>query len=155
MSDQQKPWGSDEEFDAEKAWTLIRNLREDVRQAKADKDAVVQERDAVVRERDQAVTRVAEFEQAGSVAADEKKAVEDQLRDERTLRAKEHLLVDAGLPRDLAQNLTGDEEAWKNTVERFVALRGEVTQDRRPDPAQAAAPQLDEREVLAKSIFGD
>mgnify|MGYP006968054725 FL=1 len=73
-----------------------------------------------------------------------------------TLRTKEALLVDAGLPRDLADLVVGsDEDALKTSVERLAALRGPgVAQDRRPDPAQAASVETDPRAALAEQIFG-
>ena len=73
-----------------------------------------------------------------------------------TLRAKEALLVDAGLPRDLADLVSGsDEDALKTSVERLAALRGPgAAQDRRPDPAQAASVETDPRAALAEQIFG-
>ena len=148
MTDQQKPWGDDENFDADKAWTLIQNLRAERDQAKAD-------RDALTRERDTLAARTSDLE-AAAQSKDAALAEKDrELLAANTLRAKENLLVDAGLPRDLASNVVGDdEEAWKNDVQRFAALRGEVRQERTPDPAQAAAPQIDERTALANRIFG-
>lgn len=80
---------------------------------------------------------------------------EAELHKVTALRAKEALLVDAGLPRDLAPNVVGDdEEAWQASVERFASLRAPSTSDRRPDPAQAASVETDPRAVLAEQIFG-
>ena len=55
--DSQKPW-EDEEFDAEKAWTLIQNLRGDIRTLKADKANLTAERDTAQQESTQRQTRI-------------------------------------------------------------------------------------------------
>ena len=106
-------------------------------------------------ELEQARTSLTSAEAAAQQAQQAASEREAQLAQVSALRSKEALLVDAGLPRDLADNIVGDDEdAWKASVERFAALRGEVRQERTPDPAQAAAPQIDERTALANRIFG-
>lgn len=37
---QQPPWGSDEDFDPQRAWQLVQNLRGDLEKAKADRDGL-------------------------------------------------------------------------------------------------------------------
>ena len=157
---QTPPWGDDANFDASKAWSLIQNLRAEVDGLKTAKTALVAERDdALAKAQDEAdaLARVrAESEQAVKDAqevADQRRAELEQVS---TLRTKEALLVDAGLPRDLADLVNGsDEDALKTSVERLAALRGPgAAQDRRPDPAQAASVETDPRAALAEQIFG-
>ena len=106
-------------------------------------------------ELEQARTSLTSAEAAAQQAQQAASEREAQLAQVSALRSKEALLVDAGLPRDLADNIVGDDEdAWKASVERCAALRGEVRQERTPDPAQTAEPQIDERTALANRIFG-
>ena len=157
---QTPPWGDDANFDASKAWSLIQNLRAEVDGLKTAKTALAAERDdALAKAQDEAdaLARVrVESEQAvkdAQEAAEQRRAELEQVS---TLRTKEALLVDAGLPRDLADLVNGsDEDALKTSVERLAALRGPgVAQDRRPDPAQAASVETDPRAALAEQIFG-
>lgn len=149
------PWGSDAEFDAEKAWTLIQNLRGDVDRLKAEKATLAQERDTALGELGQRDKTIEELKATVQLTDDTAKAREQELSQLTTLRAKENLLIDAGLPRDLAPSVVGDdEEAWKSTVERFAALRGEAAQERRPNPAQAATSPAPSADEAAKSFFG-
>lgn len=158
MNDVQKPWQNAEDFNEEKAWNLIQNLRGEISQLKATRDQLTQERDTALGDLQKAISE--RDEKAAEVEA--KATAEAQalakLAGFENLRTKENLLLDAGLPRDLAGNITGEDvEEWKTSVERFVALRGTGVQERRPDPAQAAADyngDLDERVEMAKQIFG-
>ena len=155
MTDQQKPWGDNENFDADKAWTLIQNLRAERDQAKADRTAALTERDALARERDALNGRVAEFEADVQAKADALASKDREIADALTLRAKENLLIDAGLPRSLAPSVVGDDEAaWQNTVQQFAQLRGDVRQERTPDPAQAANTTTPSEDAAAKAFFG-
>ncbi|UEJ82648.1 hypothetical protein Bra3105_17745 [Brachybacterium halotolerans subsp. kimchii] len=155
MSDQQKPWGDDSEFDAEKAWTLIQNLRGDVDRLKADKTALAQERDDAVKARDESTKTVEELQATVQLTDDAVKSKESELSELATIRAKENLLIDAGLPRKYAPQVVGDdEEAWKNAVQSLAELRGETPQERRLDPAQAADPAEPSADAVAKQFFG-
>ena len=96
---------------------------------------------------------------AAQTAAEEaKQAIEDRDRQIATvsaLRTKEALLVDAGLPRDLADNVVGDDEqAWQASVERFAALRGSERAPRSPNPAQTADTPTPSKDDAARSFFG-
>ena len=142
---QTPPWGDDANFDASKAWSLIQNLRAEV-------DGLKTAKTALTAERDDALAKV----QAESDAQEDAEQRRAELEQVSTLRTKEALLVDAGLPRDLADLVNGsDEDALKTSVERLAALRGPgAAQDRRPDPAQAASVETDPRAALAEQIFG-
>jgi len=155
MSDEQvKPWGDDSEFDAEKAWTLIQNLRGDLDRAKADKQSVAQERDAAIAERDAGVKAVEELRATVQLTDDLVKEKEREFSELSTLRTKENLLIDAGLPRKYAPQVIGDDEAaWNDSVKSLVELRGEAGQERRPDPAQVAAPE-ESADDAARGFFG-
>lgn len=105
-------------------------------------------------ELEQARTSLTSAEAAAQQAQQAASELEAQLAQVSALRSKEALLVDAGLPRDLADNIVGDDEdAWKASVERFAALRGEVRQERMPDPAQQATNAPDDPNKEAAAFF--
>lgn len=153
--DEKKPW-EEGEFDAEKAWTLIQNLKGDIKTLKADKVNLTTERDTAQQESTQRQTRIDELEAAAVVADDTLSAKDKDLSDLQTLRAKEALLIEAELPLSLAENIPGDdEEAWATQIEKFTSsLKTRERQERTPDPAQAAEPAVDERLALANQVFG-
>ena len=153
--DSKKPW-EDGEFDEEKAWTLIQNLRGDIRTLKADKEALVSERDTAQAESAQRQTKIDEMQATVQLADDTIAEKDKDLNDLKTLRAKENLLIDEGLPRSLAENIPGDdEEAWAAQIEKFTSsFKTRERQERTPDPAQAADPAIDERLEMANQVFG-
>ena len=158
MTEQQNtpPWGSPEDFNPEKAWNLIQALRADKEQLQAARDTLTQERDTALAQVGEKAKAIEELQATVQLTDDTVKTKESELYTLNTLRTKENLLIDAGLPRKYASQVVGDdEEAWKSSVDSLVELRGPATQDRRPDPAQAAEPQIDERTALANQLFGD
>lgn len=154
--DNEKPWEKNgEEFDAEKAWTLIQNLRVESR----DKSTKLEERDAQIQalaaERDTLATTVDEQKATLQEANDDIAAREARYQELETLRTKENLLTANGLPRDFASYVPdGDEEVMTAAVEKLASLRGEGGVSTRPDPAQVAEPAEDPREALAHQLFG-
>ncbi len=75
-----KPWGDDADFDADKAWTLIQNLRGDkartqierdelAAQVKAVEDAKLSEQDRVAKELEQAKTELADARRKAALGA--------------------------------------------------------------------------------------
>lgn len=161
MSEEQNtPWSGDEDFDAEKAKTLVKNLREDIAKLKADKQTLANERDSALADVE---TAEAEF---GTLKTqyDELQANFDaqvnEVNNLSSLRTKENMLIEAGLPRDYTKFVIGDtEDEWSEAVKNLIELRGESkqedAQERRPDPAQAATPDYDEKALLAAQLFGD
>lgn len=157
MTEQQTtpPWGTPEEFNPEKAWSLIQGLRADKEQLQAAKDSLTQERDTALGELGQRDKTIEELQATVQLTDDVVKSKEKDYSDLSTLRAKENLLIDAGLPRKYVSQVIGDDdEAWKTSVNDLLELRGPVAQERHPDPAQAAEPQIDERAALAEQLFG-
>ena len=141
MSDQQKPWGDDFEFDAEKAWTLIQNLRGDVDRLKADKTALAQERDEAIKARDESTKTVEELQATVQLTDDTAKQHEQNLNAAQSTIAKHSLLAEAGLPLSLAKNLVGEsEDEWTDSVQALASLKNQSGPERRPDPAQVAPP---------------
>lgn len=148
-TDQTPPWGTDEEFNPERAWALIQNLRGEIAQhkqaaatARQQAESLTSQVQSLVAERDKAL--------ADSQAATESLTVE------KTARVKERLLAAAGLDAErFASMLTGsDESAWADQVQALAALRGEKVP--KPDPAQSATtPAVDDRAALAHQVFGD
>lgn len=112
----QAPWGAD--FDAEKAWKLVQNLRAEVKDLKAQ---IVDLGDAK--------KRVSELE-------DELSQTHAQLQ----VRDKEKLLAERGLPLNLIGALTGDtSDDWTEMADMLHALVGSrESQTVQPDPVQSA-----------------
>jgi hypothetical protein len=104
---QTPPWGEVENFDADKAWTLILNLRKDVETLKTDKATLTTERDALVDEKAAAATAgQSEAEKADAAArktADDLTAARKELWVERALRKH-------SVPEELMEFLSGDDE---------------------------------------------
>lgn len=150
-----KPW-EDGEFDAEKAWTLIQNLKGDIKDLKADKSSLSSELAAAQKESEDRQTRIEELEAAAATADDTLSSKDKELTELQALRKKEALLHEAGLPLSLAENIPGDdEEAWTAQIEKFTSsLNSRGRQERTPDPAQAADPAIDERLEMANQVFG-
>lgn len=147
------PWGSAEDFNPEKAWSLIQNLRSDLDSAKAARASASTEAEAKAAELEKVRAEHDEFVKSAEASIAERAAEVEKIN---TLRSKELMLADAGLPRDYVDMVHGDsEDDIKTSVQRLSALRGTgETQDRRPDPAQVAEPVVDRREEAARQFFG-
>lgn len=153
--DQQKPWGDDSEFDAEKAWTLIQNLRGDNERLKQANTSVTEERDGALAEVKAHAGKVDELQATVQLTDDSVKAKEQEFSELSVLRSKENLLIDAGLPRKYAAQVIGDDEAaWSESVNALSELRGAGSQERRPDPAQVAEPAEPSADAVAAQFFG-
>lgn len=117
------PWGSDENFDAARAWTLISNLRDEVGTIKAERDSLKASAD----ERAAAEQTDAERAAARATQAEERaKAAERALWTERALR--KHPLPE-GLSdeeeADFVAFLSGETpEEIERKAARLAALRG-------------------------------
>lgn len=88
------PWGDD--FDAERAWTLIQNLRGDVETVKTERDEARQERD--------------DAKAADPEAADKLTAAETRAKTAETSLWTERALRKHSIDEDLVDFLTGDTE---------------------------------------------
>lgn len=154
------PWERESEtFDAERAKTLLLNLRAEKEnyQAKlADKtneiEALTSERDELKTQLETAQATTKELEEQAQQAAGELSALN-------LLRTKEQILTRKGLPTDLADLLTGeDEEVLEVAADRLANLRGSNSgrpgTPMPPDPAQLGEPATDPREEYAEAIFG-
>lgn len=122
--------------------------------------ALTAERDEAVKKADTSATELEETKAALQLSEEAAKTAEAEHAELSTLRSKEGLLLDAGLPRTLAANLVGEtEDDWKASVETFTSLRGEskdTTPEKKPDPAQSSdlnntTPTED---AVAKAFFG-
>lgn len=106
---QTPPWGDD--FDAEKAWTLIQNLRSDLTKAK---DATTAERQA----REAAEAKAADVDPEGKIKA----ATERAEKAEKALAVKD-VLLDFPALKGYEDFLTGSTpEELKASAERLAAL---------------------------------
>lgn len=78
-----------------------------------------------------------EYQAALQLSQDDVTAKELAYTELSNARAKENMLIDAGLPRSLVANITGDtKEDWEKSVTAFAELKSSGTKPR--DPAQAA-----------------
>lgn len=147
-------------FDAERAKTLILNLRAEKEELKAKLKVKAEElaealtaKDAAQLELETAKTAATELEQKLTQTTGELTAAN-------LLRTKERILTEKGLPADMADFLTGeDDEALAAAADRLAALRptgeGKPQDDNRPDPAQQSASATDERTEWASALFGN
>jgi len=112
------PWGDD--FDADKAWTLVQNLRGDKDKLQGEKDELTSKLTTERQAREAAETKLTEADPEGKITAAEQraKAAESSLWTERALRKHPEL------DEDLVDFLTGDtEEEILGKAER-LAKRG-------------------------------
>lgn len=145
-SQAEKPWGDDENFDADRAWTLIQNLREENATLKEDKASIATSRDEITQ-------KLEEAQAAAQLADDEAKAKATEVLSLTNDQSKLKLLAGANLPLDFVDTIKGEtEDDWKASVERLNSLRnsGGV----KPDPAQSAPDAADTEDDL-RSIFFD
>lgn len=156
MAEQQTPpWGSDEEFNPEKAWNLIQNLRSENKTLKDSQTTAQAESERALAELRQ---QNEELQATVQLTADSVAEKESLVAQRDATLAKHNLLSEAGLPLKYVGNVTGDsEEDWQKSVAGLAELRGAGGQVRRPDPAQAADtqnnPQAD-RESIARDFLG-
>lgn len=148
------PWEKDGAiFDADKAKALIENLRGDVAEAKTRLRSVEGERDAALASVSTRDAELTELKATMQLAVDEADSTKKEFSELATLRTKELLLIDAGLDRSLATNISGEtEEDWAADVQKFAALKGSTPQ-RKPDPAQQGA-EPKGSEGFAEAFFG-
>lgn len=146
--DKKAPW-SEEDFDAERAWTLVQNLREENRDLKAQMSdfhaikAEVESLKTVVAQKDEALAeKTAELVQVSSRAT------------------KERLLAERGLPSNILGALSGEtEDEWTQMADMLKSLAGSgENKGFSPDPVQSEAkaqPSGDAaRLALAHKVFG-
>ena len=78
-----------------------------------------------------------EYQAALQLSQDDVTAKELAYTELSNARAKENMLIDAGLPRSLAANIIGDtQEDWEKSVTAFAELKSSGTKPH--DPAQSA-----------------
>lgn len=130
------PWGKDEDFDPERAWNLIQNLRSDKETLQSRLDSEVPPKDSEIASLTNAVA------ERDSKIADNETAINDLRTENAGLSAtvtKQQLLADHGLPLKLVKNVVGnDADEWKTSVEDLKELRGTSGSQSAPDPVQVA-----------------
>jgi hypothetical protein len=127
-ADQTPPWGDD--FDAERAWTLIQNLR-------GEKSALQTERDELRTERDSLQTERETREAEATSATERATKAERELHVERALRKHK-------VPDDLVDLVRGDtEEEVLAMAERLAKFATPEKQEpEEEEKEEPAAPQL-------------
>ena len=79
-----------------------------------------------------------EYQAALQLSQDDVTAKEQAFTELSNTRAKENMLIDAGLPRSLVANITGDtKEDWEKSITAFSELKSSGEKPKR-DPAQSA-----------------
>ena len=79
-----------------------------------------------------------EYQAALQLSQDDVTAKEQAFTELSNTRAKENMLIDAGLPRSLTANIVGEtKEDWEKSVAAFAELKSSGTKPKR-DPAQSA-----------------
>ena len=79
-----------------------------------------------------------EYQAALQLSQDDVTTKEQSFTELSNTRAKENMLIDAGLPRTLAANITGEtKEDWEKSVTAFAELKSSGEKPKR-DPAQSA-----------------
>ena len=79
-----------------------------------------------------------EYQAALQLSQDDVTTKEQAFTELSNTRAKENMLIDAGLPRTLAANITGEtKEDWEKSVTAFAELKSSGEKPKR-DPAQSA-----------------
>jgi hypothetical protein len=147
---EQPPWGSDDEFDPQTAWQLIKNLR-------GDNEKLKNERDKALGDLGAKDSEIEELRGTVQLTDDTVQAKDKEIAELTELRTKEGLLYDAGLDRKYVSQVVGDDEdAWQASIKNLLDLRAQGAQDGAPNPAQAAGqqstePSLDE---AANEFFG-
>ena len=127
------PWTA-EDFDAEKAWKLVENLRGDVEKYKTR----AQETNMQVEELSAAIAELKSRAEQAEARAGE---AETQLVSAQQHSTKQRLLNERGLPENLIGALTGDnEKAWTEMADMLLALKGSKDVGTvQPDPVQTSA----------------
>ena len=79
-----------------------------------------------------------EYQAALQLSQDDVTVKEQAFTELSNTRAKENMLIDAGLPRSLVANITGDtKEDWEKSITAFSELKSSGEKPKR-DPAQSA-----------------
>ncbi|WP_346843741.1 hypothetical protein [uncultured Rothia sp.] len=147
------PWEKDgEEFNAEVAKNLILNLRNDKSQLQAKLNEANDSLESRNKELAKATETIEEQKATLSLANEDITSKESKLAEIETLRTKEHLLIDKGLPLNLVKFVPdGDEETMTSAVADLLELRGTPTSVG-VDPAQVAEP-ADNADAKAAAYF--
>jgi hypothetical protein len=133
------PWGDDKDFDAQKAWTLLENVREDARKAKAEREELAKKvkthEDASKSDQEKLSERVTEAEKRATSAEGTALRLEVALE-----KAPE------GMPlaqvRKLAKRLSG------STKEELEADADELFEDFKTEDEPGQAPRSRPKERL-------
>lgn len=153
------PWEREgETFDAERAKTLLLNLRAEKENYQAKLAAKTSELEALTTERDELKTQLETAQATAKELEEQSQATAGELQALTLLRTKEQILTSKGLPVDFADLLTGDDEqALEAAAERLSTLRGATDSAPVPmpaDPAQTGTPASDPRQEYAEALFG-
>lgn len=144
------PWGSDDDFDPQTAWQLIKNLR-------GDNEKLKNERDKALGDLGAKDSEIEELRGTVQLTDDTVQAKDKEIAGLTELRTKENMLYTAGLdPKYVSQVVGDDEDAWKASIDNLLDLRAQGAQDGAPNPAQAAGQQSTEQsqDEVANEFFG-
>ena len=151
------PW-DDDSFNAEVAKRLVLNLRSDKEGLQEKNRGLSAQLETLTAKVSQVDALVAKIEQLhGELAASQKAEAETKAQ-----MAKEALLTDRGLPRDLLPALAGEsEEEWVKMADLLATLQGSTPRNAWKNPLQdgvqdeKSGGQDAQKIALARAIFGD
>lgn len=157
------PWGSDEDFNPERAWNLIQNLRNEKETLKSQHETRVEELEKQIETQNSDLTEknssLEDAQKRIDSLESESKEKDGTIAEKDALIVKHQLLSKAGIPLNYAAQVTGDDEdAWKASVKSLEELRGSSGVQRTPDPVQAAdstrdTPPAETEEEQARNFF--
>lgn len=130
--DNSTPWGDD--FDAEKAWTLVQKLRAERDSAKADRDKFKTERDDLDKARQERENEGKTAEERATAALEAAKSDAEKTKRELWI---ERALRKHPVPDDLVDLLSGDtEESLIANAKRLSKFKAAADDEQdEPDPA--------------------
>lgn len=130
--EQTPPWGSEENFDPQRAWTLIQNLREDLDKAKSGRDELAQK---VKQYEDASKTKEEKLEESV-------KGAEERARKAEQEAARLRVALRKGLTETQAKRLVGEteEELEKDADELLASFQDAGGQEPRRRPQEKLRP---------------
>lgn len=151
MGTQTPPWGSDEDFDPQKAWDLIQNLRTEVKDLKTSNADTATKLKTVEGERDAALAKVDDKANEGKSQADQLASQLDDLKqklaDESHARLRAEVVASKGLTPAQAKRLSG------STLEELEADADELL-EAFPSSPSGGPPSPRPRQSLSDAASG-
>lgn len=151
MGNQTPPWGSDEEFNPQKAWDLIQNLRTELKDLKTSHTDTAATLKKVEGERDAALAKIDDKANEGKSQADQLASqlaeLQQKLADESHARLRAEVVASKGLTHAQAKRLSG------STLEELEADADDLLESFPSSPA-GGPPSPKPRQSLSDAASG-